>query len=378
MPGVGRFVRQIRVRFKSSNARVTGEVDASSCGQSPAGQSLAGSLVDKKTVAFRSALRTSERRRSRLGSGTWQGQFQGQSYGAAEAAGIVTFGDITRRGVISAGRSVSGSTIHVLDEGMRPCPPGAPGEIYIAGEQLAEGYLGDPALTAGRFVANPFSTGGNRLYRTGDLGRIDGSGDAEISGRIDQQVKVRGHRVQPEEVENALSHVDGIAAAAVTAHHVDDDVRLTAHIRPRPQITLDAARVRAALREIVPAYLIPASIQIVDVLPQLPGGKLDRRTLASAAPVGTVAPAATVSSSGVAVVEVVRGVLSKILGVPRIEDTDRFIDLGGDSLSATRVMLRLTRVFGESISAAMLLDNPTVCEISLLIQQATSSHEATP
>ena len=174
------------------------------------------------------------------------------------------------------GRPVDNVTAHVLDSGLLPVPAGVAGELYLGGTQVARGYIGRPAATAERFVADPFGPTGARLYRTGDVVRRRADGALEFVGRADDQLKIRGFRVEPGEVEAALTAHPQVRAAAVVGH---PDARGAVRLVAYAVTALDGAAVRAHAAAVLPAHMVPAAVVVLDVLPQTPHGKLDRRAL---------------------------------------------------------------------------------------------------
>ncbi|MEV4820395.1 amino acid adenylation domain-containing protein, partial [Micromonospora sp. NPDC049274] len=205
-------------------------------------------------------------------------------YGQTETTGIVAAAEVRtdregRRAVVPLGRPIPGARVYVVDSDLRPVPTGLPGEIVVGGPGLARGYLGDPTLTAERFVADPLGPSGRRLYRTGDRGRLLSSGTIEFLGRIGDQLKIRGHRVEPDEVAAVLSGLDGVGECVVICDDDGaDDRRLVAHVAARPGAALSVDGLRAALREKLPDYMMP-TVVLVERLPRLPNGKVDRAAL---------------------------------------------------------------------------------------------------
>ena len=260
------------------------------------------------------------------------------------------------------GRPVESSTVYVLGDGMRPVPVGVPGELYTGGDGLARGYHLRPALTAGRFVPDPFGAPGGRLYRTGDRVRWTAEGTLEFLGRVDAQVKLRGFRVEPGEVEAALlAHPAVGEAAVVLREDVRADPRLVAYVAARGGVEAPApAELREWLRARLPDYMVPAAFVAMDALPLTASGKLDRRALP--APEGP---------AGVEYVEprteaerVVAGIWARVLGVERVGALDDFFALGGHSLRAVRVVARVREAFGVELPLRTLMEGPTVARLA--------------
>lgn len=226
------------------------------------------------------------------------------------------------------GGPVPGLVVHLLDDRLRPVPPGRVGAIYVAGDQVSLGYLGRPGLTAGRFVANPFAADGSRMYHTGDLARRTLDGELEFAGRADDQVQLKGFRIEPGEVESAVRELDGVVDAAVTV--ADSGDHLVAHVVGRVP-----GDFTALLSTKLPAHMVPGRVLPADALPLTVNGKLDRKALtARAAQDGT--PAATSDSALTALV----GIFAETLpGVAVDADTD-FFGAGGDSIVAITVINR--------------------------------------
>ncbi|MET9951141.1 non-ribosomal peptide synthetase [Streptomyces sp. NPDC006339] len=269
------------------------------------------------------------------------------------------------------GEPLPGVRAHLLDERLAPVTAaGAVGELYLAGPGLAHGYPGHPGLTAGRFVADPFAAEpGARMYRTGDLARRSPDGLLEYVGRADRQVKLRGFRIEPGEVEHALSALDGVTAAAVTVYEpAPGDQRLagyvtgTAGVRP--------ADLLAALRRTLPAHLVPSSVTVLDALPLTPNGKVDHRALPAPA-----AEAVTQDAAG-GVDEQVAEVWRTVLGVPVVRPGDDFLSLGGHSLAALRVVHLLRRRLNVELQLRHLLDAADLAEFTAAVRRAAAAGPA--
>ncbi|MFD7749027.1 non-ribosomal peptide synthetase [Streptomyces sp. NPDC059698] len=241
------------------------------------------------------------------------------------------------------GGPIPGLTVHVLDDRLRPAPPGRVGAVYVAGDQLALGYLGRPGLTAGRFVANPFAADGSRMYHTGDLARRTLDGDLEFAGRADDQVQLKGFRIEPGEVENAVREVDGVVDAAVTV--ADGGDHLVAHVVGDPPADLTA---RLAAR--LPAHMVPARVLPVEALPLTVNGKLDRKALAERAARQDAPPPQTApDDAGGSALTALTGVFAEALPGAAVDADTDFFGAGGDSIVAITVINR-ARALGLPIA----------------------------
>jgi amino acid adenylation domain-containing protein len=263
----------------------------------------------------------------------------------------------------SIGRPVANTQLYLLDERMEPVPLGLPGELYLGGAGLARGYLRRPAMTAERFVPDPFGEEpGARLYRTGDLARYRDDGEIEFLGRIDHQIKLRGFRIELGEIEEALRQHTAVAEAAVLA--TEDgagDKRLVAYVVPAPGEALGVEALRRHLKGRLPSYMMPAAFVSLEALPLTPNGKLDRRALPAPPAPGEGAPEGDVYvEPRTAVERVVAGVFGGLLGAARVGAGDDFFALGGHSLLATRALSRVRDVFGVELSLRTLFESPTV------------------
>ncbi|MEW2384378.1 amino acid adenylation domain-containing protein [Micromonospora sp. NPDC047707] len=296
-------------------------------------------------------------------------------YGQTETTGIVAAAEVSadregRRAVVPLGRPIPGTWVYVVDEELRPVPTGLPGEIVVGGSGLARGYLGDPALTAERFVADPFGPPGSRLYRTGDRGRYLPGGTVEFLGRIGDQVKIRGHRVEPDEVASVLSGVDGVGECVVLCDDDGaDDRRLLAYAAPLAGGSLSADGLRVALREKLPDYMVP-TVTVVDALPRLPNGKVDRAALVAGATV-TVGAATGDGSPRGRVEEVLAGIWREVLRLPSVGVDDDFFALGGDSLHVIRVVDR-ARKAGVVVTPAQFIAHPTIAGLASVATEAAA------
>ncbi|MFE9249106.1 amino acid adenylation domain-containing protein [Streptomyces sp. NPDC007088] len=265
---------------------------------------------------------------------------------------------------VPIGRPVDAVRAYVLDGRLRPVPAGVTGELYLSGAGLARGYLERRGLTAARFVADPFAADGARMYRTGDLVRWNREGLLDYVARADDQVKLRGFRVELGEVEAALLARPGVTAACAVIREDRPGVRrLVAYVvgadaRPRP------AALRDALAEQLPHYMVPGAVLVLDALPLLPNGKVDRRALPE--------PESQTGASGGPLrltpqEELLAGIFAEVLGRSVVGPHDSFFELGGHSLLAMRVISRVRAVLGAEIAVRTLFEHPTVAGLARVL-----------
>jgi amino acid adenylation domain-containing protein len=278
-------------------------------------------------------------------------------YGPTEVTVWATLARV-EGGAIDIGRPIGNTRAYVLDEGFRPLPAGIPGELYLGGVQLARGYLGRPSLTAERFVPDPVGPeAGGRLYRTGDRARWRADGTLEYLGRVDFQVKVRGHRVELGEIESLLAAHDGVAQAVAA---VRED-RLVAYVTAAAGEAPSAAELRRHLEARLPAYMVPAAFVALERLPLTPNGKVDRRAL----PAPEFASAAReYVAPRTATETLLAEIWTSLLPVDRVGAEDDFFALGGHSLLATRMMARVREAFGVELPLRALFEAPTLAGLA--------------
>ncbi len=266
------------------------------------------------------------------------------------------------------GRPLGNVALYVCDTAGQPLPAGLPGELYVGGAGVSRGYLGRPEFTAERFLPDPFSgVSGARLYRTGDRARRLPTGELEFLGRTDQQVKVRGFRIEPGEIEAHLAAHPGVRVAAVVpCEDARGERRLVAYVVPEEDPVPESA-LREFLAARLPDYMVPSAVVALDALPLTPNGKLDRRALpAPEAPRpegGYVAPRTPAEA-------VLAGIWEEVLGVERVGVHDDFFELGGHSLLATRVVSRARRLLGAEVPVRALFEVPTVAGLCGRIESA--------
>ncbi len=298
-------------------------------------------------------------------------------YGPTEAAVEVTFHDCRPGGsrpVVPIGRPGVGTRIHVLDAEGRPAPVGVAGRLAIGGVQVARGYLGRPGLTAERFLPDPFpAEPGGRLYDTGDLARRRPDGEIEFLGRGDGQVKVRGFRIEPAEIEAALARHPAVREAAVLARRdTAMEPRLVAYWTPTGPLAPEPAELAAFLARWLPPFMIPADFLRLESLPLLANGKLDRGALPAPAGRQPERDAAHVPPR-TAVEAALAGIWADLLAVPRVGVEDDFFALGGHSLLATRVQLRAYEAFGVELPLSGFFERPTVAAQAAAVEEARNA-----
>ncbi|MBK0027694.1 amino acid adenylation domain-containing protein [Stenotrophomonas sp. S48] len=276
-------------------------------------------------------------------------------YGPTECTVAVTLHPISHdQPAPVLGRPIRRTNLYVLDPQGRPLPPGMVGEIHIGGASVARGYLNQPALTAARFVPDPFdTTPGARMYRSGDLGRWDNDGILRFHGRNDSQIKVRGHRIEPGEIEHILRRISGVDGAAVVWQPDSGGGRILAYFTG----TADPAEVRTAALDSLPAYMFPASIQRLQQLPLNANGKLDRACL----PIPPADVATTSRTPPQGATEIALAALwAALVGVPHVGREDNFFTIGGHSLTAMRQQAHLRETYGVDIPVSVLFDHPVL------------------
>ena len=261
--------------------------------------------------------------------------------------------------------------IYLLDTHLQPVPIGVAGEICISGANVARGYINRPELTAERFIPNPFADApGSRLYRTGDLGRHLPDGTIELLGRIDRQVKLRGYRVEPGEIEALLRQHPGVREGIVAlSGEAAEHLRIVAYVVTDDADTVTVARLNTYLAERLPDYMVPSAIVFLDKLPLTPNGKIDYRALP--APEQISAPLSDAYAVPRTDIEqIVAGIFATLLGSSRVGIHDDFFEIGGHSLLATRLLSRTRDVFKAEISLRSVFEEPTIAGLGAAIEAA--------
>ncbi|RKG63093.1 amino acid adenylation domain-containing protein, partial [Corallococcus sp. CA054B] len=304
-----------------------------------------------------------EARRKLPGAQLWN------NYGCTEI-NDVTYHPASQEGggtvFVPIGRPIANTRVYVLDEQLRQVPVGVMGELHVDSVGLARGYWGQPALTAERFISNPYSREpGARLYRTGDMVRVLADGSLEYLGRRDYELKVRGHRVDVRQVEKAAGAHPAIRQVVVAGWPLGaSNAQLTAYLVARPGMTVEPKQAREYLSELLPTYMVPTLYTVLEALPRLPNGKLDRLSL----------PAPDLTSSREehvaprsALEQKLAALFGDVLGLEHVGIHDNFFNLGGHSLLASRLVSRIGKELGAGISIAALFQRPTIGELCELM-----------
>ncbi|RKH98198.1 non-ribosomal peptide synthetase, partial [Corallococcus sp. AB038B] len=292
-------------------------------------------------------------------------------YGPSEDTTYSTWSLVGRNEVPNIGRPLTNTRAYVLDKYLQPVPVGVAGELFLAGEGQARGYLLRPELTAEKFLPEVYGPEGSRMYRTGDRVRYRADGVLEYLGRVDFQVKVRGFRIELGEVESALRQQEAVKDAVVVAKGEGAEKRLVAYVAPKANATLEAEALKASLRQRLPEYMVPGAVVVLEALPLNSNGKVDRKALpdldvTTSQADNFVAPRDALESQLVAVWE-------EVLGVKPIGVRTSFFALGGHSLLAVRLMAALREQLGRDVPLAALFQHPTVEDLANLLRAETET-----
>lgn len=291
-------------------------------------------------------------------------------YGSSEVAADITYAEIDGdSSIVPIGRPIHNTRIYLLGPGLEPVPVGARGELYVGGDGLARGYLNRPELTAERFVADPFSPDQEaRLFRTGDLARYRADGNLEFLGRADAQVKIRGRRIEPGEIEAALSHHPAVRENFVAARAVnsDSEMQLIGYLVARKRDRPSPGELRSFLARTLPDFMIPAVCVWLDALPRLPNGKVDRRALP--APENfQLRQFGNETAPRTEAENLVAQIWREVLGIDNIGADDNFFERGGHSLLAAQVAAKMREVFERPVALRDIFQAPTVTGLAALV-----------
>lgn len=298
------------------------------------------------------------------------------NYGPTETTVVATSG-VVRRTTADAtlpniGRAINNVDVHLLDAHLRPVSTGVVGEVWIGGAGVARGYLGRPELTVERFVPDPFSSvHGARMYRTGDLARELPTGEIAFVGRVDDQVQIRGHRIEPNEVAAALDRHPAVASSVVVARDSDGEKCLVAYVVPsgQPDTTDMTDRdLRAFLSTSLPSYMVPQTFVRIEVIPLTANGKLDRAALPAPSP-SNILHTSSQTTPRTPAEAAVAATVAELLGLPAVGVEDNLFLLGGHSLLGAQLIARLRERFGVDLSLRAVFESPTVAELASVVEQ---------
>ncbi|MDN3546955.1 non-ribosomal peptide synthetase [Mucilaginibacter aquaedulcis] len=297
----------------------------------------------------------------------WPGVIIFNEYGPTEAT-IGCTAIAVSVGKINAGKPIANTSIYVLNQASMPVPIGIKGEIYIGGTCLAKGYMGQPEQSALRFIDSPFEAG-QKIYRTGDIGCWLEDGSIQYFGRSDEQVKVRGYRIEPGEIEShILNYPNVIDAAVLPVKNDSAEISLTAFVKMQDPASFNKEDLKGRLQQYLPAYMIPAQYEVLTDFPLTANGKTNKKALISGLKAEEQLPV-TYRIPGNPVQEVIAVIWAGILKVQAPGITDNFFELGGHSLNATQMTSRIRAAFKVSIGVKEVLENPTIEELASLIEK---------
>jgi amino acid adenylation domain-containing protein len=304
------------------------------------------------------------------------------TYGPTEATVAAAVYDLTdypaateRFAELPIGKPMPNIQTYVLDRNMRPVPIGVAGELYIAGAGLARGYLNQPAVSAEKFLRNPFSPEPeSRVYKTGDVARYRPDGNLEYLGRSDRQIKIRGYRIELDGIEAVLRGHPLVKNAAVLQYGNSNQNRLIAYLAPHEGAALNEAEIRSFAREKLPEYMVPEKVVVLESLPLTHSGKVDRRALPSPED-GSPAPSRIVEPPRTATETRIAEIWRRVLGVESVGRSDHFFEIGGQSLVAAQIVSRISKDMGIKIPLRLIFEAPTVAELSERIDQIPRPEE---
>ncbi len=278
------------------------------------------------------------------------------------------------------GKPYPGITCYVLDDALQMVPPGVSGELYLGGHTSSRGYLGRPDITAERFLPDPYSSiEGARMYKSGDLVRLHDDGVLSYIGRIDRQIKLRGYRIELNEIELVLQSYPSIEAAAVSVwERLPGEKLLVAYMVPCQDQTIQQDALIQFLRERLPAYMLPARFSLIEQIPLTASGKLNRNALPSLNTVDVVEPVKMYVPPRTPIEEALCTIWSEILGIERMSIHDNFFALGGHSLLVTRTVALIYNIFQVEIPLRTFFEAPTVAELAAIITRSTREEQRVP
>jgi amino acid adenylation domain-containing protein len=295
------------------------------------------------------------------------------NYGPTECTVVATSGRV-RTGQCSElptiGRPIADTRVYLLDEDLREVPAGEVGEIYISGANVGRGYLNSPELTSEKFIRDPFSSNSDaRMYRTGDLARRCADGDIAYAGRVDEQIKIHGYRIEPAEIEGALDRHPTIAASVVVARRFDcADARLIAYVTLTNGTTPAATELRDFLKSSLPEYMVPTLFVKIDSLPLTTNGKVDRKALPAPTEENRLVDDAFVAPR-TPIEERVAEILCALFKVKEVGVNDNFFLLGGHSLLGAQLLTKIRNAFGIDLQLRAVFDAPTIAALSARIER---------
>ncbi|NMO18679.1 amino acid adenylation domain-containing protein [Pyxidicoccus fallax] len=275
------------------------------------------------------------------------------------------------RPLVPIGRPIPNTAVYLLDASLQPVPAGVPGELFVGGAGVTRGYLNRPELTAERFLADPFSPVPDaRMYRTGDRVRLLSDGSLEFLGRVDQQVKVRGFRIEPGEIESVLRQHPAVRDAVVVARqYIGGDTRLVAYVVPKEGHTLETESLRGHVQQHLPAFMVPSAFVPLSAMPLTPNGKVDRKALPAPDASASGATAASYKAPRTPVEQRLAALWREVLGVERVGVANSFFELGGHSLLAVQVMSRIRATFGVDLPLRTLFEHRNVEALARVLEQ---------
>jgi acyl-CoA synthetase (AMP-forming)/AMP-acid ligase II len=297
------------------------------------------------------------------------------NYGPTECTVVTTSGTVPpglgSDRLPSIGRPISNVQVYILDDQLQPVAKGEIGQLYIGGDGVGRGYRNHPSMTEEKFIPDPFGgSASGRLYKTGDLGRFTSNGEIDFLGRLDEQIKIRGHRVEPNEIANALDQNPLVAASAVVARDaVGGEKRLVAYVVPASSnVALSPRGLQESLRTRLPDYMIPTLFVRITQLPLTSNGKIDRAALPEPADDNTIHDEGFVAPS-TPVQQRLSEIAGELLKVESVGLHDNFFLMGGHSLLGTQLVTRVNRLFGVELGLREVFESPTIEDLAACVEK---------